>query len=288
MRKEQRWERMIRFLKAELKVVQIRAVESSSSSASCEKKDNRDNSSGRSSGGAHLTGGDEQIPAAAANADSAAAAGVLVATDGKCDLCGEKHHVPGINFVLCKRFLQMGIKKRKDLVMRKKRCLQCLDGQTGWRETDHKWKCTNRWVCRNEFHDTFDKKLHFLLCEQHADDPQNKQLYEEFKKDVLVTEWQKKLASSIYVCRALSVSSKEKTVANESNNIPSVEEEAIVLDMAQSEGNDEYPDATDSGTPTYILQPVPFNNKIFNLLFDTAAVKFVVRESAVDALPIVW
>ena len=194
VRKEQRWERMIRFLKAELKVVQIRAVESSSSSASCEKKDNRDNSGSRSSGGAHITGGDEQIPAAAA------AAGALVATDGKCDLCGEKHYNPGINFVLCKRFLQMGIKKRKDLVMRKKRCLQCLDGQTGWRETDHKWKCTNRWVCRNDFHDSFDKKLHFLLCEQHADDPQNKQLYEEFKKDVLVTEWQKKLASSIYVC----------------------------------------------------------------------------------------
>ena len=105
----------------------------------------------------------------------------------------------------------MSVKKRKELVFRKRRCFQCLDGQTGWRETDHKWKCTNRWICRNDSHNNFDK-LHFLICVHHVDDPQNREMYEEFKKEVLISEWQKKLASSIYICRALSSGMNAKQI----------------------------------------------------------------------------
>ena len=263
VRKEERWDRLLEFLTSELKIVQIRAIECSSSKS--EKNQNNRDSSAK----------EKDIP----SRSYVGGAVNLIATEN-CKLCGDKHLNPSINFVLCKKFLQLGIKKRTDLVRRKKCCFQCLDGQTGFRETDHKWKCTNRWVCRNEFHDTFDKKMHFLLCGRHTDDPQNRELYEQFKKDVLTDDWQKELHSSVYLCRALSTGAAKKIAA--------VEEEDVVVpsdELASEAGDGEYPDALDFGTPTYILQPVPFNNRIFNLLFDTACVGFVCRESAVDALP---
>ena len=261
--KEQRWKRLLKFLGAELKIIQLRAVETSS--AGNDKKDGvRDNPGNDKKDGVRDNPGNR--PPAGANI-----ANEPPPVTDKCSLCGDKHEFPNINFVFCKRFLKLNVKKRAELVRQKKRCLQCLDGQTGWRETDHRWKCTNKWVCRNDFHDKYEKKLHFLLCHLHVDDEQNKELYEEFKKDVLTDDWQKELHATIYISRVLATHTKEKVT------IPST-------DFVEGDA-DEYPDACNFGTPTYILQPVPFNEEIFNLMFDNGCQNFVCREAAVDALP---
>ena len=44
-------------------------------------------------------------------------------------------------------------------------------------------------------------------------------------------------------------------------------------------------DAREFGTPVYILQPYPFNNHIFSLMFDTGCQNFVCRSEAVNLLP---
>ena len=285
--KEQRWNRLLKFLGAELKIVQIRAVETGSSKG----EKNPSNPAGKDSGAARSPGGANVSP------------GSVLITHENCRLCDEKHDNGGINFVLCKRFLKMGFRKRADLVRKKKCCFQCLDGQTGWRESNHKWKCTHKWVCRHDFHDTYDKKLHFLLCSRHAEDEKNRELYEEFKREVLIDEWQKELHASIYICRALSTDVAKKTdVAKEIDvtkktdvaktkkavRFPDEGEEPVVSPtdfVPEPDDDGEYPDALEFGTPTYILQPVPFNDRIFSLLFDSACIGFVCRDSAVDALP---
>ena len=50
-------------------------------------------------------------------------------------------------------------------------------------------------------------------------------------------------------------------------------------------GADEIPDAKLNGSPVFILQPVPFENQIYNLMFDTGCESFVSRKGAVDLLP---
>ena len=80
-------------------------------------------------------------------------------------------------------------------------------------------------------------KLHFLLCEHHAEDEENKALYEEFKNKILQADWQKKLHSSIFVAVHTS------TTGNDNDELPQ-----------------------HSGSPAYILQPFPFSGHMFNLM----------------------
>ena len=46
------------------------------------------------------------------------------------------------------------------------------------------------------------------------------------------------------------------------------------------------PDARKSDvSPIFLLQPVPFNNHVFNLMYDSGCETFVCRKNAVDLLP---
>ena len=236
LKKQDRWKPMLRFLNKQLKIVQVRAAETGVQTVDDEK--NKD-----------------QEPPRRDNTEKPG--GTFHATE-QCKLCDEQHPNSNTEFVLCKRFLQMRLKERGPLVRSKKYCVQCLDGKTKWNDVDH--KCSNDWVCKHPFHEKYKKKLHFLLCEPHSNDETNKQLYDDFKKNVLKAEWQKRLHSSIY-CMHESSSSME---------------------------NCERPDCDDArsyGTPAYILQPYPFDGHVFNLMFDTGCQNFVCRNAAVEGLP---
>ena len=188
--KPARWDRLLTFLTAELKVIQIRAAEASEDT---ENKSNRDNRDNRDKGN-----NDKEKPKDKPKFGGGGYNPVLHAAE-KCSLCDEKHSDPNITFASCKKFLTMTCNQRGALVRKKKCCLQCIDGRT--KHFDPKHECSDRWVCKNEFHEKFQRKLHFLLCSRHVDDADNKTMYESFKIEVLTAEWQKKLHSSIYITR---------------------------------------------------------------------------------------
>ena len=117
-----------------------------------------------------------------------------------CIGCDEKHYNRSGDFVLCRTFLLLSPKDKADWVRKKKRCLQCLNGKIKF---DAAHTCADAWLCPHSFHDSYDKKLHFLLCDKHADDAENKKLFELFKTEVLKAEWQKKIHASIFITYCL-------------------------------------------------------------------------------------
>ena len=179
--KPDRWTRMIIFLNEYLNIVQVRASETCSAEGVDGASNNSSNNEKRSSRKEHI---------------SEKGSGTYHIVE-QCKLCDERHPNSNIEFIQCKRFLQMSPKERSDLVRQKKCCLQCLNGKTKWNDSSH--KCSSAWICANKYHDKYEKKLHFLLCEHHVSDDSNKQLYEDFKRNVLKAEWQKRLHSSVYV-----------------------------------------------------------------------------------------
>ena len=181
--KRDQWMRLHTLLSTELQVTQIRVSQMFESEDIPNKKNNEDQQKKDPPG------------AGSGSGPNRGSLKVLNASE-LCQLCDEKHSRHNEAFTLCKRFLLATIKQRHDLVMRKKRCLQCLEPKVRW---DKSHDCSELWACPNSSHGSFSKKLHFLLCAQHAEDDANKEKYQEFKITVLTAEWQKKLHSSVFI-----------------------------------------------------------------------------------------
>ena len=95
-----RWDRLLTFLTAELKIIQIRAAEANES---MESKDNRDKNLEK----------DKEKPKPKFGVGSL---GAVLHTSDKCSLCDDKHSNPNSTFIACKKFLTMTCNQRGNLV----------------------------------------------------------------------------------------------------------------------------------------------------------------------------
>ena len=175
--KPHRWQRMIRYLNSKLSIIQIRAFESESAESTL-PRDNKDNNKDKDH--SKTTGGKGTTASPRVNI-----------AKGLCNLCDQAHPNSNKSFFQCRKFLLMSCKARTDQVRKGKFCLQCLDGKTKFNDSNH--ECCDKWVCRHDSHSKYEKKLHFMLCEFHAEDEENKKLFERFKTEVLTAEWQQKI-----------------------------------------------------------------------------------------------
>ena len=248
--KQNRWMRMIVYLDAQLSIIQTRASETESYESftptqNTSKKVGLDNPSKEKSDRVHVSG--KEV----------------------CNLCDEVHANPKKLFTACRKFLTMSRKNRGELVRKKKVCLQCLDGNTKFYESGH--QCNLDWICPHESHQSYKSKLHILLCFHHAEDEVNIALLERFKEEVLTADWQQRLLKNVgLITRMPSAPALVGRMGSEKIAIP---DDKVI------------PDAKCHGSPVYLLQPVSFNNHVFNMFFDTGCQNFVCRKAAVDALP---
>ena len=189
--KPARWERMITYLNSQLNIIQLRAFECESDTSSFRDKENGNTGNKDTS---KVLG---KVPPARVNH-----------TKDVCKLCGDTHNKSNTNFVYCRKFLLMTCKERANQVRKGKYCFQCLCGKTKFHDPSH--SCADTWVCKHNFHDSYQYKLHFLLCAVHATEDNNKQLFERFKVEILTAEWQKKIfeGKSTYVLRGLTLVTK--------------------------------------------------------------------------------
>ena len=254
--KPNRWMRMIIYLEAQLSIIQTRAFETESAELQL-LQDQKDQKGDPASNDKPQEKGKKPPFVGFTPSDK----------DGKkqCSLCEDKHPNPGKDFFQCKKFLEMSRNDRKKLVMRLKKCLQCLGTGTRWNDSNH--TCSDKWVCLHDSHDSFKKKLHFLLCEEHMEFDKNIERLVEFKNEVLKADWQQNLIHSGFISRVDSTVMITKK--NEPGMLPT----------------NELPDAADYGEPVFLLQPISFNDYVFNLMYDSGCKKFVSRKAAVDNLP---
>ena len=242
--KPQRWQRLLDMLQSELEILKMRVSEE------LDDYTNQDR-----------TNSDKTTPKGGAGGTTPKGGGSKALFGGSpenCKLCDEKHTKCNVAFIYCKKFLELPRKDRIEFVRNKQYCYQCLSGKTKWRDPKH--ECEDVWACKNSFHEGYNKKMHFLLCDDHADDQENKDLYEKFKTEKLTAEWQKKLHATAYHTSHLSQCDQ---------------------DCSSDDG-----ELNDENTSTcYILQPFPFAGTTYNLMFDTGCQTFVSRSSAIDSLP---
>ena len=102
-----------------------------------------------------------------------------------CCICGEDGHVatvgPGyskiIQYFACKRFVEMTPDERFMELKTKRLCFQCLlPGASSYDGKHREGKCQRDFVCKHPSHQRYPRKKHVLVCNEHKNNQENKDL----------------------------------------------------------------------------------------------------------------
>ena len=111
-------------------------------------------------------------------------------SDLTCHICGKEYHVPTtgpggsklIQYFACKEFVDLKPFDRFQLLIKKGLCFQCLYPSAKVSEIKYsEGKCQRDYTCKHPSHDKFPTKKHVLVCSEHEDQEENKQIFEVYK-----------------------------------------------------------------------------------------------------------
>ena len=168
---EDEWEELLEFLEKELKVAQQHANIISSQPKSLKDKETKDKVNKK----VYRTGDSN---------------GQVIHNDGVCSFCGESGHVqtsgPGgmklVQYFACKKFVESSCAQRLNIIFSKGFCIQCLFPGASVAQGKHKeGRCQRDFICQHPNHSKFPVKKHVLLCADHKDTPENKDILEKYK-----------------------------------------------------------------------------------------------------------
>ena len=173
---ESQWLELLEFLEKELKVAQQHA-NIMASQPKKQTKDFKDPASKRTFPTYNVGGSNNNINKSPHN-------------DGLCTYCGESGHVqtngPGgmklVQYFACKQFADASCAQRLSNIQSKGFCIQCLFPGANSGQGKHKeGRCQRDFVCPHPSHSRFTVKKHVLLCDDHKDTSENKEILEKYK-----------------------------------------------------------------------------------------------------------
>ena len=261
--KKAKWEKLIEFVKSELRV-QEEIVLVQKESVPRQKfeddlKSDRDQKADRD----HKSGDQKS------HKDKKSSGGKSYTADSiklECSLCGKSDHAVTRNFFgkqvvqyfSCKLFVDKSCHERYELVRDKGLCYQCLYPGQSVEHGKHKTgSCYSKFACKHQSHDGHSRKKHVLLCEKHKDDPKNRSLLEEYKKE------------HILKCKSIPDFSKEIKISFHAGSYSS--------DLGTDED-----EITDSGI--FCLQTIKVKDVDLNLFYDSGCGDLVTSRDCISKL----
>ena len=198
--------------------------------------------------------------------------------DGKetkhCHFCNELGHVQTsgprgsslIQYFVCKKFVEMNPSQRFRELRSKGLCFQCLYPGAHQKDGKHSdGTCQRDFTCKNSSHDKYPCKKHILVCHEHRDTDENKQILEDYKSRCIlrqktVPEFSKDIKLSFIAYQAHTSKKINKCTQLK-------DDDDIVLDNA-----------------IYMLQTINVDNERYTLFFDSGCSDMVSRYSAVQRI----
>ena len=191
-------------------------------------------------------------------------------SDPTCFVCnsqdGENDHVATsgpagtkiIQYHTCINFVEMTPAKRMAFLKDKGYCYQCLYPGANISFSKHKeGRCQHEFVCPHVSHNSYPVRKHVLVCEQHKDDEDNKQLLEKYKQRCLRNYKLPSFAKNI----SLSFHTNNSFNSQAGTSYKSTDEQGI-----------------------YLLQTIKINNNDFTIFYDNGCSDFIVKQSAITML----
>ena len=194
-----------------------------------------------------------------------------------CHICDktEGHKVTkgtdGVNqieYIACKKFVDMNPAERTKILFDKGLCARCLKPGAK-RAPDH--ECDKKYLCNNKFKDRQRREKtclnHVLVCNYHKDKQNNKDLFTEYKNKVILE-------------RASKFDQFTKDVAIACYAAPAFSGKEVVTKESVPESFKE----KDEGSPIFMLQRIAIDGVDFNLFFDNGCGDMIVSKAAVEEL----
>ena len=193
-------------------------------------------------------------------------------TNGKnnlCVICGAEDHVatngPGgsklVQYFVCQKFVEMTPAQRFSELMSKGLCFQCLFPGAKKDQGKHKdGHCQRDFTCKHPSHERFSRKKHILVCEDHKNDKQNKEVFDEYKRRCIARPNQVELPAyskdlqlhHTFICQDY------KNNINNNGKHDEANEDAI-----------------------YMLQTIKVDGRNYSIFYDTGCREFVSRHDAI-------
>ena len=198
--------------------------------------------------------------------------------DLTCHICGKNDHVPTrgpggsklIQYFSCKEFVDLKPFDRFQLLKRKGLCYQCL--YPGAKITDLKHsegRCQRDYTCKHASHNKFPRGKHVLVCSEHKDQEENKQIFEMYKfkcilkqKYIQLPEFSKEIKLSFHL--------------DQPNISPQLPVQPSVACSSNS--------STNQDAAVFQIQTIKINNQRYSIFFDSGCGDFVSRYKAVCSL----
>jgi hypothetical protein len=248
---QDKWGKIVQFLKDELKFIQEVVVEEKSRQPVCSAKASSEKPSKFEKSEGH--GSKNKYGNVSMNNE----AGVI------CNICGKNNHktyvspytgLRKVGYLACDKFLGMSPRDRCKILDKKGFCRQCLS--TGVKKGHD--NCKTTYMCQNSSHDSNSEGYHVLVCDQHKNTPENAKLLQRFK-DEFIQRYEEGLPST----------SKNVKITMHS--------QANCAGMASEEG-----ETTNKGI--FMLQTINVQGELFNLFYDSGCGDLVCKKSAIDKL----
>lgn len=185
----------------------------------------------------------------------------------KCSFCNQTDHVLTngprstkiVQYFACKKFVDMTPADRFKELRLKGLCVQCLFPGASQESGKHAdGRCQRDFTCQNKSHEKFTVKKHVLVCQEHCDAKQNKDLLHQYRSRFIdrqpnIPSYSKNIKLSFHLC--------SYPVKGSSTIEDDVEEKAI-----------------------YILQTIEVGNVNYSLFYDTGCSEMVSRLKAIKSI----
>ena len=114
-----------------------------------------------------------------------------------CFICGKDDHVTTngpsgskiVQYFSCKTFVEMSPASRCNELQKNGLCIQCLFPGARYQTSKHKeGKCQRDFTCKHPSHDRYTTKMHVLVCEEHKDNAENKDLLNLYRQKCILRQ----------------------------------------------------------------------------------------------------
>ena len=276
---EEQWNQLIIFLEKELKVCQQKVIILSKTMdlkhtqpiSSANKFYDRGQHLSH-----HISDGPASLDCSRQNSTTA---------NSSCFICGESNHIltngPGgiklVQYFVCKKFVDMTPLERFQVLRSKGLCFQCLFPGAEWNIGKHKdGRCQRDFTCKHRSHDRYPTKKHVLVCDEHKDSQDNKDLLQEYKTRCILKQRQTQLPSH---AKEIQLSHHVK---------PHVNKTYIYEEQKSTNKNYSFKDDDLSSlvkdSAIYMLQTIKVDDHEYSIFYDSGCGDFVSRYNAIQRL----
>ena len=189
-----------------------------------------------------------------------------------CYICGDSNHVatsgPGgskvIQYFSCKQFVDMTPAERFFCLKEKGYCFQCLLPGADMSKGKHReGKCQRDFTCHHLIHEKYPSKKHVLVCHDHKDTVDNKELLQHYRercilKNKTLPTFSREIKLSFHTTDAYKATR---------SNIQSNKEISTFEDRA-----------------IYQLQTIKIGIQNYTIFYDSGCADFISRHEAVQKL----